>query len=213
MAHIASVTCNNYVYCSLCLLLYVWRWNKSIYPVLPRDAVLARYMLSSCHPVCPSVRPSVRHKPLLHRNTMWMGRVFGMAASLTYPKLCYKEIRVSLQKIRVLPSGTLPQILHSESFTAVGRWCGQQNSSTVELVDHTYDGRARRGWMHEVYYMLVDCNPLTPLLRFVLYLSYKLFLHCCAAVGKILTDTSRRAVCLRYQSFLYIGCSVHWRRG
>jgi len=25
-------------------------------------------------------------------------------------------------------------------------------------------------------------------------LSYKLFLHCCAAVGKILTDTSRRAV-------------------
>jgi len=73
MAHIASVTCNNYVYCSLCLLLYVWRWNKSIYRVLPRDAMLARYMLSSCHPMCPSVRPSVRHKPLLHRNTMWMG--------------------------------------------------------------------------------------------------------------------------------------------
>jgi len=39
--------------------------------------------------------------------------------------------------------------------------------------------------------ILVDCNPLTPLLRFVLDLSYKLSLHCYAAVGKILTDTSR----------------------
>jgi len=39
--------------------------------------------------------------------------------------------------------------------------------------------------------ILVDCNPLTPLVRFVLDLSYKLSLHCYAAVGKILTDTSR----------------------
>ena len=59
------------------------------------------------------------------------------------------------------------------------------------------DGRARRGWTHKVYYTLVDCNPLTPLLRFVLDLSYQLFLHCCAAVGKTLTDTARRAVPLR----------------
>jgi len=46
----------------------------------------------------------------------------------------------------------------------------------------------------QVYYTLVDCNPLTPLLRSALDSSYKLFLHCYAAVGKILTDTSRRAV-------------------
>ena len=45
-------------------------------------------------------------------------------------------------------------------------------------------------------YALVDCNPLTPLLRFVLDL-YKLFLHCFAAVSEILNDTSRRAVRLR----------------
>ena len=38
-----------------------------------------------------------------------------------------------------------------------------------------------------VYCTLVDCNLLTLLLRFVLDLSYKLFLHCYAAVGKILT--------------------------
>ena len=34
--------------------------------VLTRDAMLARYMLSSC--VCLSVRPSVRHKPVLYQN-------------------------------------------------------------------------------------------------------------------------------------------------
>jgi len=39
-------------------------------------------------------------------------------------------------------------------------------------------------------------------LRLFLDLSYKLFLHCYAAVVKISTDTSRRAVRLRQQSFL-----------
>ena len=50
-------------------------------------------------------------------------------------------------------------------------------------------------------YMLWPCVrlfvPLTPLLRFVLDLSYKLYLHCYAAVGKNSTDMSRRAVRLR----------------
>jgi len=56
--------------------------------------------------------------------------------------------------------------------------------------------------MHEVYFTLVNCNPLTPLLRFVLDLLCNLFLRCCAAVGRILTGTSRRAVRLRQQGFL-----------
>jgi len=51
--------------------------------------------------------------------------------------------------------------------------------------------------MHRVYYTLVDCNPLTPLLRFVLDLFYDLLLHCLAAVGKILIGTSRHTVRLR----------------
>ena len=44
--------------------------------------------------------------------------------------------------------------------------------------------------------MLVDCNPITPLLLFVLNL-YNLanccttLLQCCAAISKILTDMSR----------------------
>jgi len=41
-------------------------------------------------------------------------------------------------------------------------------------------------WLNaQVYYTLVDCNLLTPLLQFAMDLSYKLFPHCCAAVGKV----------------------------
>jgi len=63
----------------------------------------------------------------------------------------------------------------------------------IEPVDCTYEGRARRGWMHKVYYTFVDSNPLTALFRFVLDFLYNLFLRCCA-VGKIATRTLRRAV-------------------
>jgi len=58
----------------------------------------------------------------------------------TYPTLYSQEIRVS-PKIRALPSGTSPKTLDLENFATASRWCGQQNSSTVELVDHTYDNR------------------------------------------------------------------------
>jgi len=47
-------------------------------------------------------------------------------------------------------------------------------------------------------------NSIT-VLRFVLDLLYNLFLHCCATVGKILSNTSRRAVCLRQQIASYVG--------
>ena len=52
------------------------------------------------------------------------------------------------------------------------------------------------------YTKFVDCNPLTALIRFVLYLLYNLFLHCCEAFGKILTNTSHPAVHVWCQSFL-----------
>ena len=60
--------------------------------------------------------------------------------------------------------------------------------------------RSSASWLNaQVYYTLVDCNPLTPLslLRYVLDLSIKLFLQCYAVVGKKSTDTSRRAVRLQ----------------
>jgi len=139
--------------------------------LLPRDAVLARYLLSSC--VCLSaVRPSqagilsmrldVRAND---RTYFWHGGSFHLFS------LCCEEIQVS-------PSGTLPQTLDLENFATASRWCYQQNSIV--------DGRAcgshlrrstRRGWAHIVYYTSVDCNPSTPLLRFGVDLLYNLFLQ------------------------------------
>jgi len=61
---------------------------------LPRDAMLARNMLSSC--VCLSDRLSVCHKPVLYRNDwtnragFWDGGFFQH-----YPTLCYRETRES----------------------------------------------------------------------------------------------------------------------
>jgi len=49
-----------------------------------------------------------------------------------YATLCCKESRIS-PKIRVLPSGTLSQTLDFKK-------C-RHSKSTVELVDHTYDGQ------------------------------------------------------------------------
>ena len=118
--------------------------------------------------LCPSVRPPVclyvHHKSVLYRNDQTDRAGFWHGS---YPKLCYKEIWIP-PKILVLPAGTLPHILDLEYFATASRRCGQQDSSTVEPVDYTYDDRARRGWMHSVYYTLVSCNRLTPLLRFVL---------------------------------------------
>jgi len=37
--------------------------------------------------------------------------------------------------------GTLSQTLKLENFATASQSCCEQNSSTVELVDHNYDGR------------------------------------------------------------------------
>jgi len=98
---------------------------------LPRDAMLARYLLSLSVSVCLSVRPSVTSRYCIERN----GRNpagFGTEASshLSYT-LRYDEIRVS-PKIRVLPSGTLSQTPDFENFATASRSCCQNNSSTVQ---------------------------------------------------------------------------------
>ena len=70
-------------------------------------------------------------------------------------------------------------------------------TSTASLWLHLR--RSSASWLHRhVYYTLVCCIPQTLLYTSTfLDLSYKLFLHCYAAVGKNSTDTSRRAVRLR----------------
>ena len=110
---------------------------------IPRDAMLAWYMLSSC--VRPSVGPSVclsacpSHAGVVSKR---LDESSWFLARRTYPTLCYKEIWVS-PKIRVLPSVTLSQTPDLENFaTASGSRCQQNSSSssssTVEFVDDTY---------------------------------------------------------------------------
>ena len=127
---------------------------------------------------------------------------------LIYHKMCYKEIRIP-PKLRVLPCGTLLQTLDLENFVTASRWCDRQNSSTVAPVDYTYDGRARHGWMHNAWLhigWLSSSNSISSTYCVFVVQFVPLFLHCCAAVGKILTDTSRRVVRLRQIFLLPLSC-------
>jgi len=55
--------------------------------------------------------------------------------------------------------------------------------------------RSTASWLNaQVYYTLVDCNPVTPLLRFTGLVAQVVPTLLYAAVGNVLTDTSRRAV-------------------
>jgi len=85
------------------------------------------------------------------------------------------------------------KIRHSKSSMC---WCGQHTRWQSASGLHLWWLSA--SWLNaQVYYTLVFCNPLTPLLRFVPNLSFSLFLHCYTAVGKILMDTSLCMVYLR----------------
>ena len=81
----------------------------------------------------------------------------------TYPTLYFKEIRLSpkLRHLELYPTLLLWTL---ENFATVSRSSCQQNSSTVELVDHTYDGRCVVAWVTLVHYTSVDSNTITPLL-------------------------------------------------
>ena len=135
------------------------------------------------------VCPAVCHKPGLYRNDwIYIAGFLARELLLTYPKLCYKKIRVS-PKIRALPSGTLPQIPDVENFATASRCraCG------------LHLRRSSASWLgaQSLLHIGLLVSSWSPLLRFVLDLIYNLFLHCCAAVGKVLTNTSRRVVRLR----------------
>ena len=87
-----------------------------------------------------------------------------------------------------LPSETLSQTLDLENFATTSRSCCQQNSSTVELVDHSHDGRL----IVAVYYTSVDRNALTPLLRILVDLLYNLFLQLGSKKGSPYSITEHR---------------------
>jgi len=104
-----------------------------IWIFLPRDTMIARYILCLCERL--SVRLSITRRYCIE-TTRRIELVFDIRVSPTYHKVCCKEI-LAPPKIRVLPSRTLPQTLDLEKcrHSTPSRWCGQQISSTVELVD------------------------------------------------------------------------------
>jgi len=136
---------------------------------LPRGGLLAWHLLSS----------SVRHKSDFCRNGRTNRAGFGYR-SLFRPILHYV-----LRKFMYLQNkGTC---LCNFVPNSASRSCCRQYLSTVVLVDNTYDRRC----LEAVYCKSVHRNPLTPLLRFVVDLSYNLFLWSCSSVS---TDIARRAV-------------------
>ena len=77
------------------------------------------------------------------------------------------------------------------------RRCTDVMNADGQLVDYTTTVKRVVAECTSLLHVGLLCIPLSPLLRFVLDLSYKLYLHCDAAAGKNSTDTSRRAVSLR----------------
>jgi len=97
--------------------------------ILPRDAMLARYMLSS------RVRLSVRLSVCLSQAGS-ASRILDESSFLawglpsTYPILCGNEIWVP-PKIRVLPCATLPQTPDLNFATASRSHCQRRSSSSI----------------------------------------------------------------------------------
>jgi len=124
--------------------------------------------------VCLSVCLSVHHKPVLYRND-WTNRagICHGGVPFTHPTLLY-WIWV-IPKIRVLFSGTLYQTSDLENLGAAS----QLHCPQAVVVGggacwrHLYNS-----WrVVAVYYKSISCNPPTPLLWFVVDLSYNLFLQ------------------------------------
>jgi len=121
--------------------------------------MLARYL--------PSVCRSVTNRYCIE-TTGRIELVLAWRLPSTYPTLCYKEIRVPPQIFSFwncfLSSGL-------ENFATACRSRCQQNSSTMELVGDTCEGQR----VVAVYYTSVNCNHLSPLLRFDVDLWCNLF--------------------------------------
>ena len=151
------------------------------------------HQLSPHQPLClhatialrPSVRPSVTRR-YCTETTARIELFLATEASfhLSYNStMCCKEIRIP-PKRRVLPSGTLSRTLYLENFANVSPSCCQLNSSAVELVDYTYDGRR----VVSVYYTSADPNALHYF--DLLWICCTTCSCTCAAVNKISTDSA-----------------------
>ena len=102
--------------------------DLTVYRIKPNRVSKSR-CLSVCLSVCLSQIRFVL-KRLEGASWFWRGLDF-------FSPIPHSVVR----KFWVSPSGILFQALDLENFATTGRSCCQQNPSTVELVDHTYDGR------------------------------------------------------------------------
>ena len=136
------------------LLLHCFRREKwwvddviwlacSIY-LLPRDAVLVRYMLWPCVCLCVCVYLSQISVLLKRLNGLsWMSWFLAQRLPLTHPTLCYEEVWVTA-KIRVLSSGTLSKIrwalfvLPTTVYAINRHRCSKQSRSTLCMSLYTY---------------------------------------------------------------------------
>ena len=134
-----------------------WRYASAVFAVIV------------CPSVCLSARPSVRHKPVLYQNDwtnragFWYGGFLTLipycdisrnyGTSLWILELCFK-----LRTWKISP-GQVIRVVN----VVDGRACWR----------HLYDNRR----VVAVSYKSNNCNPLTPLLRFVVDLLYNLFLQ------------------------------------
>jgi len=132
----------------------------------------AVHAVAVCPSVCRSVRPSeagIVSKPLDESRWFWARRLPFICFTL-----CCKEIRVS-PKIRVLPHWNfVPNSL-------LRKFChGKSIALSTQLDDsracwwHLYDSRR--------VMTSVSCNPLTPLLWFVVDLLFNVFLQLCSSL-------------------------------
>jgi len=123
--------------------------------------------------LCPAVCMSVRHKPVLYRN-YWTNRAgffFAGRLTSTYPTLCCKESLVSPKFGSYF--WDCPK-LRTWKFSP--RQVDRVVNKTRRRRSNLLTTPIRQPVVMAVYYKSVNCKPLTPLLRFIVDLSYNLFL-------------------------------------
>jgi len=107
-----------------------------------RDAILAHGI--SCCPVCVCVCVRVCHKTVLYSETDGRNDLGVLARMLR--STCYIPHRVLrkfkyLQKIRVLPSGTLSSTLNVANFATASRSCCRRSSFSISTAPTTVDAQ------------------------------------------------------------------------
>ena len=118
----------------------MWQFHRGCQFFTARRYASAVFAVVVCSSVCLSV--TSRYCIIVSKRLYGSNWFLSWRLSITYAiqKRRCKKIRVSL-KVGLLISGTVSQTLDLENFATASRSRCQKNSSTVQLVDDTYDAR------------------------------------------------------------------------